>query len=59
MAGADPAKIWQLTDTTGLKSEVVVLAGRSAFDSAIRLAGARLVLAIGVKIRTAIFRAME
>ena len=25
MAGADPAKIWQLPDTTGLKNEVVML----------------------------------
>ncbi|HEY2019003.1 MAG TPA: aminotransferase class V-fold PLP-dependent enzyme [Bryobacteraceae bacterium] len=43
MAGTDPAKIWQLPDTSGMKSEVV-LDGRSAFDSAIRLTGARLVL---------------
>lgn len=42
MAGTDPAKIWQLPDTTGLKDEVVMLGGRSAFDSAIRLAGAKL-----------------
>jgi L-seryl-tRNA(Ser) seleniumtransferase len=45
IAGADPVKIWQLPDTTGLKNEVVMLGGRIAFDSAIRLAGARLVLA--------------
>lgn len=45
IAGADPAKIWQLPDTTGLKSEVVMFGGRSAFDSAIRLAGGKLVLA--------------
>jgi L-seryl-tRNA(Ser) seleniumtransferase len=45
MAGADPAKIWQLPDTTGLKHEVIMFGGRSAFDSAIRLAGAKLVLA--------------
>ncbi|MEX2302566.1 MAG: hypothetical protein WD733_16605 [Bryobacterales bacterium] len=44
MAGADPAKVWQLPDTTGMKNEVVMLGGRSAFDSAIRLAGAKLVL---------------
>jgi uncharacterized pyridoxal phosphate-dependent enzyme len=44
LAGADPEKIWQLPDTTGMKSEVVMFGGRSAFDSAIRLAGARLVL---------------
>jgi len=45
MAGTDPAKVWQLPDTTGMKGEVVMFGGRSAFDSAIRLAGARLVLA--------------
>jgi L-seryl-tRNA(Ser) seleniumtransferase len=44
IAGTDPAKVWQLPDTTGLKNEVVMLGGRSAFDSAIRLAGAKLVL---------------
>jgi seryl-tRNA(Sec) selenium transferase len=44
MAGADPAKIWQLPDTSGMRGEVVLF-GRSAFDSAIRLTGARLVLA--------------
>ncbi len=45
MAGTDPAKIWQLPDTAGLKSEVIMFGGRSAFDSAIRLTGAKLVLA--------------
>jgi uncharacterized pyridoxal phosphate-dependent enzyme len=44
MAGTDPEKIWQLPDTTGLKNEVVMLGGRSAFDSAIRLTGAKLTL---------------
>lgn len=44
MAGTDDKKIWQLPDTTGLKHEVVMVGGRSAFDSAIRLAGAKLVL---------------
>ncbi len=44
LAGSDPAKIWQLPDTTGLKHEVVMVGGRSAFDSAIRLAGAKLSL---------------
>jgi uncharacterized pyridoxal phosphate-dependent enzyme len=44
MAGTDPKKIWQLPDTTGLKHEVIMVGGRSAFDSAIRLAGAKLVL---------------
>jgi len=47
MAGSDPAKIWQLPDTTGLKHEVIMHGGRSAFDSAIRLAGAKLVMARG------------
>jgi L-seryl-tRNA(Ser) seleniumtransferase len=47
IAGSDPAKIWQLPDTTGLKHEVVMHGGRSAFDSAIRLTGAKLVLAPG------------
>src|SRR6516162_631339 len=44
MAGSDDKLIWQLPDTTGLKHEVVMVGGRSAFDSAIRLVGARLVL---------------
>lgn len=44
MAGTDPAKIWQLPDTTGLKNEVIMFGGRSAFDSAVRLAGAKLVV---------------
>src|SRR5205807_5813329 len=44
MAGTDPAKIWQLPDTTGLKSEIVMFGGRSAFDSALRLTGAKLVV---------------
>jgi len=44
IAGSDPEKIWQLPDVTGLKHEVVMLGGRSAFDSAIRLAGAKLIL---------------
>jgi len=44
MAGADDKNIWQLPDTTGLEHEVVMVGGRSAFDSAIRLTGAKLVL---------------
>jgi len=44
MAGSDPKKIWQLPDITGLKHEVIMVGGRSAFDSAIRLTGAKLVL---------------
>src|ERR1700739_1959626 len=43
-AGSDPKYIWQLPDTTGLKNEVIMVGGRSAFDSAIRLTGAKLVL---------------
>jgi uncharacterized pyridoxal phosphate-dependent enzyme len=49
MAGTDPAKVWQLPDTTGMKNEVVMLGGRSAFDSAIRLTGAKLVLTRSVE----------
>ncbi len=49
IAGSDPKNIWQLPDTEGLKHEVVMLGGRSAFDSAIRLAGGKLVLAHGVE----------
>ncbi len=45
IAGSDPKNVWQLPDTTGLKSEVIMFGGRSAFDSAIRLAGGKLVLA--------------
>jgi uncharacterized pyridoxal phosphate-dependent enzyme len=45
IAGTDPAKVWQLPDTTGMKGEVVMFGGRSAFDNAVRLAGAKLVLA--------------
>jgi seryl-tRNA(Sec) selenium transferase len=44
MAGSDDKYIWQLPDTTGLKHEVAMVGGRSAFDSAIRLTGAKLVL---------------
>jgi L-seryl-tRNA(Ser) seleniumtransferase len=45
IAGTDPEKIWQLPDTTGLKDQVVMLGGRNAFDSALRLAGGKLVIA--------------
>jgi uncharacterized pyridoxal phosphate-dependent enzyme len=45
IAGTDPDKIWQLPNTDGLKHEVVMVGGRSVFDSAIRLAGGKLVLA--------------
>src|SRR5437016_14562229 len=44
MAGTDDKHIWQLPDTTGLKHEVIMMGGRSAFDSAIRLTGGKLVL---------------
>ena len=44
MAGSDPQKIWQLPDATGMKHEVIMVGGRSAFDNAIRLTGAKLVL---------------
>jgi len=44
MAGTNDKSIWQLPDTTGLKQEVIMVGGRSAFDSAIRLTGAKLVL---------------
>jgi len=45
IAGTDPKNVWQLPDTTGLKSEIVMMGGRSAFDSAIRLAGGKLIIA--------------
>src|ERR1700716_739372 len=44
MAGTNDRYVWQLPDTTGLKHEVIMMGGRSAFDSAIRLTGAKLVL---------------
>ncbi|PYX33567.1 MAG: hypothetical protein DMG80_05780 [Acidobacteria bacterium] len=45
MAGANDKYVWQLPDTTGLKNEVIMMGGRSAFDNAIRLTGAKLILA--------------
>jgi L-seryl-tRNA(Ser) seleniumtransferase len=45
VAGGEPAAVWQLPDTTGMKGEVVMLGGRSVWDSSIRLTGARLVVA--------------
>jgi L-seryl-tRNA(Ser) seleniumtransferase len=45
MAGTNDKSVWQLPDTTGLKHEVIMAGGRSAFDSAIRLTGAKLILA--------------
>ena len=44
MAGADPARITQLPDTAGMKSQVVVQRShRLAYDQAMRLAGATFV----------------
>jgi L-seryl-tRNA(Ser) seleniumtransferase len=45
IAGGDPAHVWQLPDTTGMKGEVVMLGGRVVWDSSVRLAGGRLVVA--------------
>lgn len=45
IAGTDPRNIWQLPETTGLKHEVVMMGGRSPFDSAIRSSGGKLVIA--------------
>src|SRR3954466_4279700 len=39
MAGSNDKYVWQLPDITGLKHEVIMMGGRSAFDSAIRLTG--------------------
>ena len=44
IAGTDPNRIWQLPDTTGMKDQVIMFGGRIAFDSAIRLAGGKLVV---------------
>ena len=44
IAGTDPDRVWQLPNTDGMRSEVVMVGGRSVFDSAIRLAGGKLVL---------------
>jgi L-seryl-tRNA(Ser) seleniumtransferase len=45
LAGTDQDKIWQLPDTTGMKHEVVMLGGRNAFDSALRMVGGKLTVA--------------
>lgn len=45
LAGTDPAGIWQLPDTTGMKHEVIMFGGRIEFDSAIRASGGKLVVA--------------
>jgi uncharacterized pyridoxal phosphate-dependent enzyme len=44
IAGTDPAKIWQLPDTTGMKNEVIMFGGRISFDSGIRASGGKLVV---------------
>jgi len=44
IAGTDPAKIWQLPDTTGMKDEVIMFGGRISFDSGIRSSGGKLVV---------------
>jgi seryl-tRNA(Sec) selenium transferase len=44
MAGTDPKRIYQLPDTTGMKNEIIIMGGRSAFDSALRLTGAKLIV---------------
>ena len=49
MAGTDPVKIWQLPDTAGMKNEVIMAGGRSPFDSAVRLTGAKLVVVRAVE----------
>ena len=41
IAGTDPDKVWQLPNTDGLRNEVIMVGGRSVFDSAIRLAGGK------------------
>ncbi len=45
IAGADPRNIYQLPDTTGMKGEVIIMGGRSPWDSCIRLTGAKLIVA--------------
>jgi seryl-tRNA(Sec) selenium transferase len=45
IAGSDPRNIYQLPDTTGMKGEVIMMGGRSVWDSCIRLTGAKLIVA--------------
>ncbi len=45
IAGCDPRNIYQLPDTTGMKGEVIIMGGRSVWDSCIRLTGAKLIVA--------------
>ncbi len=49
IAGCDPRNIYQLPDTTGMKGEVIIMGGRSVWDSCIRLSGAKLIVAPTVK----------
>ncbi|HET6219926.1 MAG TPA: hypothetical protein VFE27_23065 [Acidobacteriaceae bacterium] len=49
IAGSDPKNIYQLPDTTGMKGEVIIMGGRSVWDSCIRLTGAKLIVAPTVK----------
>ena len=44
IAGSDPKNIYQLPDTTGMKGEVIILGGRTPWDSCIRLTGAKLIV---------------
>ena len=44
IAGTDPARIWQLPDTTGMKDEIVIhRAHRVNYDHSFRVTGAKLV----------------
>jgi seryl-tRNA(Sec) selenium transferase len=55
IAGTDPRNIYQLPDTTGMKGEVIILGGRSLWDSCIRLTGAKLIVVSTVNhLKTAI-----
>ncbi len=45
IAGTNPANVWALPDTTGLKHEVVMFGGRISFDNGIRAVGGKLVIA--------------
>jgi uncharacterized pyridoxal phosphate-dependent enzyme len=45
IAGTDPRNIYQLPDTMGMKGEVIIMGGRSVWDSCIRLTGAKLIVA--------------
>jgi uncharacterized pyridoxal phosphate-dependent enzyme len=49
IAGSDPNNILKLPDTTGMKNEVVLMGGRSAFDDCIALCGAKLVVAATIQ----------